>query len=174
DPSLAGEAGRNNDFTYADDPKGLACPIGAHIRRMNPRAGLTGPETSSVHRHRLLRQGLPYGTRLPPGGDDGADPGAVIILINADIGRQFEFVQSVWMNDGNFADLGDEKDPLLGNHDAAGYFTIPRRVPPRKRLTGVPAFVSTRGGEYFFLPAIHALATFALPAPVDAAVEKPL
>ena len=172
DTSLAGEAGRNNDFTYADDLKGLACPIGAHIRRMNPRAGLTGPEASSVHRHRVLRQGLPYGARLPPGGDDGADRGAVIILINADIGRQFEFVQSVWMNDGNFADLGDEKDPVLGNHDAAGFFTIPRPVPPRKRLTGVPAFVSTRGGEYFFLPGIHALATFALPAPVDAPVER--
>jgi Dyp-type peroxidase family len=161
DLQLASDASRNNDFTYADDPKGQACPLGAHIRRMNPRDGLSGPQGSSVHRHRLLRQGLPYGSRLPPGSDDGADRGSVIILINADIGRQFEFVQSVWMNDGGFADLGDEKDPMLGNHDGAGVFTIPRPVPPRKRLTGIPAFVDTRGGEYFFLPGIRALNTIA-------------
>jgi Dyp-type peroxidase family len=169
DPHLAGDASQNNNFTYAEDVKGQGCPVGAHIRRMNPRAGLIGPEGRSVHRHRLLRQGLPYGTRLAPGGDDGTDRGSVIILINADIGRQFEFVQSVWMNDGGFADLGDEKDPLLGNHDAAGSFTIPRAVPPRKRLTGVPAFVSTRGGEYFFLPGRRALGALARPTPVEGA-----
>ena len=145
--------------------------MGAHIRRMNPRAGLAGPAGSSVNRHRVLRQGLPYGTRLAPGGDDGADRGAVIILINADIERQFEFIQSVWMNDGSFADLDNEKDPLLGNNDGTGFFTIPRPVPPRKRLSGVPSFVSTRGGEYFFLPAIHALTAMALPAPASSAAE---
>jgi Dyp-type peroxidase family len=157
DTVLADDANQNNAFTYADDPKGQACPLGAHVRRMNPRAGLTGPQAGTVHRHRVLRQGLPYGIRLPPGADDGADRGSVIILINADIGRQFEFVQSIWMNDGGFADLGDETDPMLGNHAGAGVFTIPRLVPPRKRLTGIPAFVQMRGGEYFFLPGIRAL-----------------
>ena len=112
----------------------------------------------------MLRQGLPYGTRLPVGPDDGADRGVVLAMVNADIERQFEFIQSVWINNGGFVDLGSEKDPLLGNNDGTGFFTIPRRVPPRKRLAGVPAFVSTKGGEYFFLPGIHAFATIALPA----------
>ena len=36
-PTLADDAGHNNDFTYADDAKGVVVPIGAHIRRVNPR-----------------------------------------------------------------------------------------------------------------------------------------
>ena len=28
---------RVNDFSYNEDPVGLRCPLGAHIRRMNPR-----------------------------------------------------------------------------------------------------------------------------------------
>ncbi len=167
DPAVAADPARNNDFTYAEDRKGVACPLGAHIRRMNPRDGLAGPERETVNRHRVLRQGLPYGTRLPSGAteDDGAERGAVIILINADIGRQFEFVQSVWTNGGGFARLDDEeRDPLIGANGpavggaaATGVFTIPRSAPPRRRLRGIPAFVSTRGGKYFFLPGIRAL-----------------
>jgi len=168
DASLAKDDAKINDFNYADDLKGMSCPVGAHVRRMNPRAGLTGFAGSTVNRHRLLRQGLPYGTRLPPGGDDGADRGVVLILVNADIERQFEFVQSIWMNDGGFANLDSEKDPMLGNNDGTGFFTIPRRTPPRKRLAGIPAFVSTRGGEYFFLPGLRALAGI-LSAPANPA-----
>ncbi|MBV1796109.1 hypothetical protein [Siccirubricoccus sp. G192] len=159
DPAAAADAARNNDFSYAEDLKGVACPLGAHIRRMNPRAGLSGPAGASVNRHRVLRQGLPYGTALPAGAiaDDGAGRGAVIILINADIARQFEFVQKVWTNDGDFAGLGGEKDPIIGANDGTGSFTIPRSGQPRRRIPSLPAFVSTRGGEYFFLPGIRAL-----------------
>jgi Dyp-type peroxidase family len=158
DPALADDASRNNDFTYAGDRKGRACPLGAHIRRMNPRAGLTGPAAGDVNRHRVLRQGLPYGTRLPPDttADDGLPRGAIIILINADIANQFEFVQRVWMNDGNFALLSGEKDPLIGNNDGTGSFKIPHdgRIETIKTMRN---FVSTRGGEYFFMPGIQAL-----------------
>jgi hypothetical protein len=189
DAAAAADPARNNDFTLADDPKGVACPLGAHIRRMNPRNGLPGPERETVNRHRVLRRGLPYGTRLPPGAteDDGAERGAVIILISADIGRQFEFVQNVWTNGSGIARLDDdEKDPLIGANcpdggGATGVLTIPRSVPPRRRLQGIPAFVSTRGGEYFFLPGIHALrhlssnhlAAAAAPAPRRPALEAP-
>jgi IS5 family transposase len=93
--------------------------------------------------------------------DDGAQRGAMLVLIAADIARQFEFVQKVWMGDGDFAGLGSEKDPLLGQNDGTGGFTVPRRAAPRLRLTGLPAFVSTRGGEYFFLPGLQALAELA-------------
>jgi Dyp-type peroxidase family len=158
DLTLAGDGARNNNFSYGEDLRGLACPVGAHIRRMNPRAGLPGTSGASVNRHRVLRQGLPYGSRLDEGeDDDGAERGAVIVLINADIARQFEFVQKVWINDGDFAGLSAEKDPLVGANDGTGSFTVPRRGAPRQRLTGLPAFVSTRGGEYFFLPGLRAL-----------------
>jgi Dyp-type peroxidase family len=158
DPALADDVSRNNAFTYADDKKGRACPLGAHIRRMNPRAGLTGPAADDVNRHRVLRQGLPYGGWLPPAAttDDGLSRGAIIILTNADIANQFEFVQRVWMNDGNFALLSGEKDPLIGNNDGTGTFKIPHdgRI---EIITALRNFVSTRGGEYFFMPGIQAL-----------------
>jgi deferrochelatase/peroxidase EfeB len=143
----------------------MNCPFGAHVRRLNPRSGMTGPNGASVHRHRLLRQGLPYGARLPmnASADDGADRGAVMLLVNADIARQFEFVQKVWVNDGDFVGLGNEKDPIIGGNDGRGNFTIPRAGAPRRRLTGLTAFVSTRGGEYFFLPGITALRSLAEP-----------
>ncbi|MBR0779209.1 Dyp-type peroxidase [Bradyrhizobium diazoefficiens] len=159
DPVLAADAMRNNQFTYLDDLRGMNCPLGAHARRLNPRSGIAGPNGSSVHRHRLLRQGLPYGSHLPAdaSADDGAARGAVMLLVNADIARQFEFVQKVWINDGDFAGLGNDKDPMIGGNDGSGSFTIPRSGAPRRRLTGLPAFVSTRGGEYFFLPGIAAL-----------------
>jgi Dyp-type peroxidase family len=163
DPALAADSKRNNDFTYLDDLKGTNCPVGAHVRRLNPRSGLTGPNGATVHRHRLLRQGLPYGSRLPAdaAADDGTERGAIMLLVNADIGRQFEFVQKVWINDGDFAGLGNDKDPMIGGNDGSGSFTIPRAGAPRRRLAGLPAFVSTRGGEYFFLPGIAALRSFA-------------
>jgi len=166
DPVLARDPMRNNDFTYANDLRGMSCPFGAHVRRLNPRSGLTGPNAASVHRHRLLRQGLPYGSRLPANAnaDDGSERGAVMLLVNADIARQFEFVQKVWVNDGDFTGLGNEKDPIIGSNDGSGSFTIPRAGAPRRRLAGLPAFVSTRGGEYFFLPGVAALRSFAEPA----------
>ncbi|MBR0686004.1 Dyp-type peroxidase [Bradyrhizobium manausense] len=163
DPALAGDPMRNNQFTYSDDLRGLNCPVGAHVRRLNPRSGLTGSNGASVHRHRLLRQGLPYGSRLPADAtaDDGAARGAIMLLVNADIARQFEFVQKVWINDGDFAGLGNDKDPMIGGNDGSGSFTIPRTGAPRRRLPNLPAFVSTRGGEYFFLPGIAALRSLA-------------
>jgi Dyp-type peroxidase family len=163
DPVLARDSMRNNDFTYGNDVRGINCPIGAHVRRLNPRSGLTGPNGSSVHRHRLLRQGLPYGSRLSmdASADDGAERGAVMLLVNADIARQFEFVQKVWVNEGDFAGLGNEKDPIIGGNNGSGNFTIPRVGAPRRRLSGLPAFVSTRGGEYFFLPGVAALRSMA-------------
>jgi Dyp-type peroxidase family len=166
DPVLAVDPMRNNEFTYLDDLRGMNCPLGAHVRRLNPRSGLTGPNGASVHRHRLLRQGLPYGSRLPANAsaDDGAERGAIMLLVNADIARQFEFVQKLWVNDGDFAGLGNEKDPIIGGNDGSGTFTIPRAGAPRRRLAGLPAFVSTRGGEYFFLPGIAALRSLAEPA----------
>jgi deferrochelatase/peroxidase EfeB len=166
DPVLARDAMRNNDFTYANDLRGMNCPLGAHVRRLNPRSGMTGPNAASVNRHRLLRQGLPYGSRLPmdANADDGAERGALMLLVNADIARQFEFVQKVWVSDGDFAGLGNEKDPIIGGNDGSGNFTIPRAAAPRRRLTGLPTFVSTRGGEYLFLPGVAGLRSLAEPA----------
>jgi Dyp-type peroxidase family len=165
DPLLAGA----NDFSFADDPRGLRCPLGAHVRRCNPRDGLApSPAASSdaSRRHRLVRRGRPYGPPLPPGrGDDGADRGLLFLALNADLRRQFEFVQQTWVNNPKFAGLADEDDPLAGARvGGGGHFTVPLD-PLRARYHALPRFVRPRGGGYFFLPGLAALRYLAEGAP---------
>ena len=70
--------------------------------------------------------------------------------------RIFEFVQSQWVNDGTFVGGGGDKDPIIGASGGAGNFAVPRK-PVRRRCSGIPQFVFTRGGEYSFMPGIRAL-----------------
>jgi len=105
----------------------------------------------------MIRRGTAYGPPLPPGvlEDDGADRGLMFAFVGAHLGRQFEFVQSQWINDGVFFGAGDDKDPIVGSNDGEA-FTVPRR-PVRRRLQGLPRFVVNRGGEYCFMPGLRAL-----------------
>jgi Dyp-type peroxidase family len=158
DPAIAEDPHRVNDFGYrAQDPRGLRCPLGAHIRRMNPRDALDDTAVDP-NLHRALRRGTTYGPALPDGvlDDDGVDRGVVFIFMGADLARQFEFIKSQWANDGEFTGLGTEKDPLIGANDGTGVFTVPQH-PVRRRLQDVPRFMTTTGGEYFFMPGIRAL-----------------
>jgi hypothetical protein len=82
-------------------------------------------------------------------------PEASFVLC-ASLVRQFEFAQHVWINDPNFHELGNERDPIIGNQDGIFDVTIPRR-PVRKKITGLPAFTTVTGGAYFFLPGVKAL-----------------
>ena len=155
DPELGADPRRNNDFAFADDPIGYDTPPGCHIRRANPRdASVAGV----VRLHRMLRRGTVYGPELTEGvlEDDGIDRGLMFAFVGAHLGRQFEFVQSEWINGGVFSGLGDTKDPMAGAHDDPGAYSIPRRPIPR-RLHGLPRFVVTRGGEYCFMPGLRAL-----------------
>lgn len=158
DPKLGADPARNNDFLYEDsDPKGFKCPLGSHARRMNPRDQFKH-EITQVNRHRLIRRGTVYGPPLPPEilEDDGAERGIIFLFIGASLSRQFEFVQSEWVNQGIFIGAPSEKDPICGPNDGTGVFTIPKQ-PIRQRLGGLPRFVTNRGGEYFFLPGLRAL-----------------
>jgi Dyp-type peroxidase family len=157
DPAIAADETRNNAFDYRDDQAGLACPIGAHVRRANPRASLPF-DGQLVNRHRLVRRGIPYGEPLAPGAeDDGRDRGVIFMCLQASIARQFEFIQSQWLNGGNAFALGEDQDVMLGSQDA---------TPPNKMtVPGSPPFlhgplsrvVSVKGGEYFFVPGINGL-----------------
>ena len=156
DPELGGDPHRNNAFLYAaDDPRGLKCPMGSHVRRMNPR---DSPVVGVTRLHRVFRRGTAYGPMLPEGvlEDDGVDRGIMFVFVGADLERQFEFVRKEWVDDGLFIASKGEKDPLIGSNDGSGQFTIPQE-PIRRRLKGLPAFVTTRGGEYFFAPGLRAL-----------------
>jgi Dyp-type peroxidase family len=155
-PELGADPHRNNDFLYeADDPAGLHTPGGSHIRRVNPRdASIAGV----ARIHRMIRRSTAYGTMLPDGTleDDGADRGLMFTFVGANPGRQFDFIQSQWINDGVFFGAGKDKDPLIGTNGGDSAYTVPRK-PVRRRLQGLPRFVITRGGEYCFMPGLSAL-----------------
>lgn len=153
DPALGADPKRNNDFNYKEmDPFGYAVPLGAHARRMNPR-----DTAANMNRRRMIRRGATYGPHLPEGApEDGVERGIAAFIICASLVRQFEFAQNVWANDKNFHELGNERDPFMGNQDGTLDFKIPNR-PIRKKITGLPAFTNLRGGAYFFLPGLKAL-----------------
>ena len=110
-----------------------------------------------VNRHRIVRRGIPYGDPLLPGADDGGERGLMFTCLQASISRQFEFIQSQWLGDGNVFGLGADQDVLLGTHDGPepSKMTVPGRPPcfvgPLSRV------VRTCGGEYFFAPGINGL-----------------
>ena len=153
----------DNDFRYGlEDPRGFACPFGAHTRRANPRdtrfhdsPAESDTEIAAVNRHRILRVGRGYGNneKSPSG------RGLMFMCLNADIERQFEFVQKTWLLNPNIHGLQDETDPLLGR-DKPGrgdkrHFTVatpsgPVRLP-------LDNFVRVVGGAYFFLPGLATL-----------------
>jgi Dyp-type peroxidase family len=153
DPELATDSSRNNNFNYGKmDPYGYAAPLGSHIRRVNPR-----DTAVNMNRRRMIRRGATYGPYLPQGSpDDGVERGIAAFVLCASLVRQFEFAQNVWINDTSFHELGNERDPIIGNQDGTLEYKIPKR-PIRKKISGLPAFVTVRGGAYFFLPGLRAL-----------------
>lgn len=146
-----------NDFRFAaDDPKGLRCPLGSHIRRSNPR-DIGG--TNDVRRHRILRRGIAYGGPLLPmdSPDDGRKRGLLFIAANSRLDLQFEVIQGDWINKGEIlGQAGLGRCPLTGaNLGGPGdSFLESGAVAP---VTGLPPFVITRGGDYFFAPGVKAL-----------------
>jgi Dyp-type peroxidase family len=157
----------DNEFGFGEDPYGYGCPIGAHVRRANPRDSLGNTNLPFTRRndHRILRRGRSYGD--PPKDifeKDKVDRGLVFVGLNADLERQFEFIQQNWINNTAFAGLCDEHDPLVGSRcgvaDRAGTFTI-ASLPAPVRLRDLPRFVTVKGGQYFFMPGLDALSRLA-------------
>ncbi len=161
-----------NDFGYVNadgsgDPRGLRCPIGAHIRRVNPRdQPVTGQGRpgGSNNSHRLVRRGMPYGPTYVPGQpDDGIERGLLGYFICSNIENQYEFVLKQWVNDGEFVGAVRMnpkcKDAIIGNNDPAeSIFEIRQQDHPDPiKITGIPDFLTTKAAAYCFLPSISAL-----------------
>lgn len=188
---------KQNQFTYQSDPAGARCPFGAHIRRANPRnsdfperrlgalrkliimlgfgpKGFYDDLTSSVRFHRILRRGREYGSELSseqalqPAPPNEPPRGLHFVCLNANILRQFEFLQNAWISSTKFAGLTGESDPLLGNRQSlpscpvTGNFTMPGSGNLPRRVSGLPQFITVCGGAYFFLPSLRALRYFAV------------
>ncbi len=140
------DARPDNDFLFGkEDPQGIRCPFGSHIRRSNPRDSQDPKSEKQIaitNRHRILRAGRIY--------EDGGKQGLLFVCLNGDIERQFEFIQQTWTVNSAFHGLNEEVDPLF-NTGKDGQYSIPMRDGPRC-VEGIKSFIATRGGEYFFLP----------------------
>jgi deferrochelatase/peroxidase EfeB len=161
-----------NNFEYvtadgSGDPRGLRCPVGAHMRRINPRGQPVtgqGQPGGSNNTHRLIRRGMPYGPVYDPTQPyDGIERGLLGYFINSNLENQYEFVLGHWVNDSEFAGAvrlnPKAKDPMIGTQDPAeSIFLIPQAnsAPPIK-ITGFSTFVTTRAAAYCFLPSITAM-----------------
>ncbi len=161
-----------NNFEYVNadgsgDPKGLRCPVGAHMRRINPRGQPVtgqGQPGGSNNTHRLIRRGLPYGPVYDPSQPyDGIERGLLGYFINSSIENQYEFVLGHWVNDSEFAGAvrlpPKSRDPMIGTQDPVqSIFVIPQANggPPIK-LTGLSSFVTTKAAAYCFLPSKTAI-----------------
>lgn len=172
----------SNDFDFDGDPDGITCPLGAHIRRANPRnadipggtqSRLSGllrqlglprplPRTdviASARFHRILRRGRKYDPSQETGDMSG---GLYFVCLNANIARQFEFIQNAWLESSKFGGLSSESDPIVGSRvplldgSRTDSFTCQTNGAPN-RIESLPSFVTVRGGAYFFLPGLRAL-----------------
>jgi deferrochelatase/peroxidase EfeB len=136
-----------------EDPAGTSCPFGAHIRRTNPRDSFTPGSQAQLditNRHRILRVGRQYGP-MSSGSTAGERPGLLFMCFNADIERQFEFIQQTWVMARLFHGLDGEVDSILGRGHKGGRLTIPTPAGPLT-VEGMQSFVTLRGGGYFFMP----------------------
>lgn len=185
------EQARDNEFTYyfrtnprtrkpERDRYGLACPVGSHIRRCNPRDDLPtdrGDQNSieMVRKHQMIRRGRPFGAPLAPsmepadylamrGQPDPETRGLHFICLVGHIGRQFEFVQRAWIASPVFGAQYRDSDPLVGVHrstddetgNASDELTVPAE-PLRRTYKRLPQFTQLIGGAYFFMPGIQAV-----------------
>jgi deferrochelatase/peroxidase EfeB len=161
-----------NNFEYVNadgsgDPKGLRCPVGAHMRRINPRGQpITGQGVpgGSNNTHRLIRRGMPYGPVYDPTKPyDGIERGLLGYFINSSIENQYEFVLGHWVNDSEFAGSvrlnPKSKDPMIGTQDPAeSIFVIPQaNGAPLLKITGFSSFITTKAAAYCFLPSVTAI-----------------
>jgi Dyp-type peroxidase family len=159
-----------SDFTFGEDKGGVRCPYGAHLRRVNTR-DMLDPLLSSANpsersgsalnkRRHILRRGLPYGTGDSENPSDEGEHGVIFIAICASLSRQFEFLQQQWIQYGLDFDAGNDTCPLVGNHDRDTKLVIaadPEGDKPPFICADIPQFVTTRGGDYFFLPGLNGL-----------------
>jgi len=151
------ESGGDNDFDYApthanpeifDDHEGLRCPIGSHVRRMNPRSAVVA---GRPHSRRLIRRGMPYGPAWREGEHPPARRGLFGLFICADIARQFDFLMQSWANDDVAAsNVRGTQDPIIGAQNRTGQFRFPTTA--GTATMSVPRLITTRGSLYLLMP----------------------
>lgn len=162
-----------------DDQAGLGCPIGSHIRRMNPRSALVA---GCPYSRRLIRRGLPYGEQWRPGKNDDEPRGMVGLFYCADLERQYEFILGQWGNGDHAApNIAGSQDPIMGNQVSGGGFSfsaMDAQAQWQSHTVPVQRVVRTRGSLYLLVPGLRALGWLSqgeqpLPTP-DGTQDRPI
>lgn len=175
-----------NAFDYRDDTEGARCPFHAHIRKVNPRGEkhrqmlppfrrwvarrrwplIFYPKLKAELAHmehverasRIARRGITYGPERPAGGEE---VGLLFLCAQADIARQFEFMQAMWASKNTFVRDGVGLDPIVGQgYQQAGGQNWPRAWGDpghAPELFDISGCVTLKGGEYFFAASISFL-----------------
>jgi Dyp-type peroxidase family len=139
-----------SDFSYDDDPRGSRCPLGAHVRRVNPR--LSGER-------RIIRRGVPFRRHASDSGkSERKEQGIYFVALNASLENQFEFMQQTWINKPVGA-LPGSRDPLVaeGNEDRRFAISPDALTHGDPILLALKTFVTCRGGQYYFMPSLSGL-----------------
>lgn len=178
-PTASPGANTRNDFDYAPsyeypstplDHAGTTCPIGAHIRRTNPR---TSRVAGARYARRLMRRGMHYEIKDAHG--NRQEVGLFGMFICGDLERQFEFIQRQWINGDRFAPgLRGTRDPFVGTPDGSEQvFEIPVAGSPALQVR-LPQLVRTRGCLYLFMPGLNALRKLDQFSATDRVLAAPL
>jgi Dyp-type peroxidase family len=149
-----GETPVFNDFKYEHTDRGAhKCPFHAHIRKTNPRGqGILVSEKGRF----ITRRGIPYGRR-----NSTDKKGLLFMCFQANLKRQFNFIQKAWSNAPGFPPLRGKPgiDPLIGQGNKGGQ-RWPKSYDSNEKVKfDFAGFVHMKGGEYFFAPSIGFLNT---------------
>lgn len=140
-PPLPGDSAPNSA-----DPDGLLCPLGAHIRKVNPRDQTTDQGFAERTPPRsILRRGITYEATSD-------DKGLIFVAYQSSVVNQFEFLMNQWVNKPNAPRNHSGQDPILTQRRGrVFYLTIENAV---EEISIPSAFVIPTGGEYLFSPSI--------------------
>jgi deferrochelatase/peroxidase EfeB len=141
--------------------KAYAINVLTPVQRWKTPALKAGFDGRLATRRRILRRSLTYGPYAPDGVEVDPQPrGIIFMAVCASLSRQFELVQQQWGNYGDDFGLSEDRDPMVGNNRGSGRFVIPGDIRRREEpfiCSGLPSFVTVRGGDYFFIPGLAAL-----------------
>ena len=139
-PSLPGDTA-----PHAGDPDGLLCPLGAHLRKVNPRDQATDLGT----RERTRRDRFCAGGSLC---DEGRRQGAALRRLPELDRGTVRVPDRQWVNKPDTPRNMAGHDPILSQNRGRKFFlTIDGKL---KEITISKTFVEPTGGEYFFSPSI--------------------
>ena len=172
----------DEDFDFGEeDAAGARCPMGAHVRRLNPRGSLVvGVPTG----RQVIRRGMPYGAAYIEGELPKVERGLAGMFICADLESQYEFVLRVWANgDLSAPGLRNTRDPFVGSPMPDGTtFRWPAmntedasKIDPSKPPIEIklPQVTRTTGSLYVFMPGMGALRCLAAGAGRSRSVAGP-